>query len=142
VTIYSSDGTLRPDFPDDANECVLNDETETFVDTIIASSDTNSMLSVLDFFNIFGLKREGKPEPEKKIGISPVREVGNKFIWKITAADVPAMLMRLILDGQKWDGSAASVAKQVDNRWKKFVREFDVPFADVIAAVEWFILKK
>jgi len=81
VTIYSSDGTLRPDFPDDANECVLNDETETFVDSIIASSDTNSMLCVLDFFNIFGLKREGKPEPEKKIGISPVREVGNKFIW-------------------------------------------------------------
>lgn len=97
------DGSRRPPIPPD-----LTFPLTSFVDTIIASSDTDSMSFVLDYFKKFGLTREGNPPPERKIGVTPLKKsmdpVSHTKIhkWKITAADVSMARMQCLYDVYKF----------------------------------------
>ena len=137
VPAFKPDGTRRAAISPE----LLGVVSVSFVDTIIAKSNSNSMGPVLDYFNTFGLGREGNPPPEKRIGIKPLRKKDGKFRWKITAADVPASVMQLLLSvywfGTKWDGCLMTLARVAKSSlWAEKLAVLGRQYSDVIKAVE------
>ena len=142
IPSHDLDGSRRP-------SCSINVSSAKFVDTIVTSSNTQSMTPVLDFFGNFGLRRDGNPSPDKRIGITPLRKSKSEghaeklHRWKVTAADVPMKKMQALYEvyrhGRLWHKKGIhhnyqQLLNTYEESWKHLAP--DVELSKIIASFE------
>ena len=142
IPSHDLDGSRRP-------SCSINVSSAKFVDTIVTSSNTQSMAPVVDFFGNFGLQRDGNPSPDKRIGITPLRKSKSEghaeklHRWKVTAADVPMKKMQALYEvyrhGRLWykkgiHHNYQQLLNTYEESWKHLAP--DVELSKIIASFE------